>query len=482
VSEKIILGTSLDTGKHVTLLSALATRHGIITGATGTGKTVTLQLIAEKFVNLGTTVIIPDIKGDVSGLAKPGINTPETIRRLVKAKLDPSPTNIGNPTILWKMSNDEVGHPLKTTFSELGPLLVAKALDLNDIQTGVCYILFDIADKEGLLLLNSADFESLLTWVTDNRKFLEAEFGGLSTSTLSAIRRKLNAFLRESNYEIFGEPAVSVNDLINSSNPKIHIISASQCLSAPKTYTTMLLWLLSELFELLPEVGETIIPKCVFFFDEAHLIFSEGSSELMQKVENLVRLIRSRGVSVFFITQRPTDIPDSILSQLGTRVHHALRAYTQEEREALRNTARSLVTNPSFNSEEALTKLGIGEALISVLNEKAIPEPVQRTLLLSPLSKIGPLNESERQEIVNNSEFKERYEKVIDRESAFEMLAKRRTTLNADVVKDEPPSMIEKFATSTLKGVMQSFMRNVTSRVGREIFRGILGTITSSRK
>ena len=424
-STNLILGADNDI--LVEQLGSMSNRHGIITGATGTGKTVSLQVLAESFSRLGVPVFAADIKGDLSGIAEAGKPHPKIDERLAKIPL-PEYNQRGYPTLLWDVFG-ESGHPIRTTVSEIGPLLLSSLLELNDTQTGVLYAAFKIADDDGLLLLDLKDLRSLLNHMGQHNKELRLDYGNISSASIAAIQRRL-LVLEEQGAEAFlGEPSIALTDLMQkdfSGNGVINVLDATRLTQeSPRVYATFLLWLLSEVFEELPEAGDSDLPKFVMFFDEAHLLFNRAPEPLLDKIEQVARLIRSKGVGIFFITQSPLDLPENVLGQMGMKIQHALRAYTPKDRKVIRAVAESFRPNKNFNTEEVITDLGTGEALISVLNLKGAPQPVERTLIRPPESRIGPLNKSERKAKIASSPMSGKYDTLVDRESAYELLRAR---------------------------------------------------------
>ncbi len=427
---QLYLGTSRKPDDSINkpeyLNLGLANRHGLITGATGTGKTVSLQILTEGFSNAGVPVFCADVKGDLSGLAAKGSGKDFLIKRAETigfADYDFQEF----PVIFWDLFGKQ-GHQVRTTISEMGPLLLARMLELNDTQEGVLNIAFKLADDEGLLLLNLKDLRSLLVAVGERAKEIATTYGYVSRQSIGAIQRQLLVLEQQGGEAFFGEPALEINDIMRTTRDgrgAVSILAADKLMSSPRLYATFLLWLLSELFEELPEVGDMDKPKLVFFFDEAHLLFSEAPKILIEKVEQVVKLIRSKGVGIYFVTQNPVDIPDSVLSQLGNRVQHALRAYTPREQKAVRVAADTFRPNPEFKAADVITQLGVGEALVSTLMKKGVPSMVERTLIRPPSSRLGPLKKTERAEVINLSPVGEKYNKTIDRESAYEILKKR---------------------------------------------------------
>ena len=408
------------------LLPKMANRHGLIAGATGTGKTITLQVMAEGFSKIGVPSFVADVKGDFAGVSQPGRPNPKITERVEKLKLGDFSFE-ACPVTFWDVFGEQ-GHPLRTTVSEMGPLLLGRLLNLNETQSGVLAMVFKIADDGGLLLLDLKDLRAMLQFVGDNAAALKTEYGNVSAASVGAIQRGLLAMEEQGGDRLFGEPALNLDDLIQAdSNGRgmVNVLAADRLLHAPKVYSTFLLWLLSELFEQLPEVGDPDQPKLVFFFDEAHLLFNDAPSALLEKIEQVVRLVRSKGVGVYFITQNPLDIPDMVLGQLGNRVQHALRAFTPRDQKAVRAAAQTFRTNPRLDVEAAITELGVGEALISMLDEKGVPGVVERAFVCPPRSRIGPIPPQQRQQIIQQSLVLGHYERMVDRESAYERLQAR---------------------------------------------------------
>ena len=478
-------------GVLVEQLCKMSNRHGLISGATGTGKTVTLQVLAENFSRLGVPVITADIKGDLSGLASAGSPHPKIDERLLKIPLNDYRQR-PYPVVLWDIFGKH-GHPIRSTISEMGPLLLSTLLDLNDTQSGILYGCFKIADDQGLLLLDLKDLRSMLMWMGDNKTELRNEYGNISSASIGAIQRALIVLEEQGAEHFYGEPAVKLTDLMQrdfSGNGVISVIDAVQLMAkSPRVYSSFLLWLLSELFEQLPEVGDPDIPKLVFFFDEAHLLFDQAPKILIDKIEQVVRLIRSKGVGVFFITQSPLDIPEDILGQLGLKIQHALRAFTPKERKVIKSVAQSFPTNPEFDTETCITDLGIGEALVSVLDDKGRPLAVQRTIICPPESRIGPISEEERLERIERSPIKGRYDEAVDRESAYEKLRDRAKEMQVRQEEVEKQKAIEKAKPkggrrrqSTGEAFVKSAVRAIGSQVGRQIVRGIMGSFFGGRR
>ncbi|MBN9671179.1 helicase HerA-like domain-containing protein [Roseibium aggregatum] len=420
----IFIGAST---KDETLTLKLANRHGLIAGATGTGKTVSLQILAEGFSNAGVPVFCSDIKGDLSGLAVAGASKDFLEKRAREVGLEKTYSYEAVPAVFWDLLGEQ-GHPIRTTISEIGPLLLARLLDLNDTQEGVLNVLFELADDEGLLLLDLKDLRAMLVHVAERASELSTVYGNVSKASVGAIQRRLLVLEREGGEHFFGEPALDIRDFIRSApdgRGVVNILAADKLMTSPRLYAVFLLWLLSELFEELPEVGDPDKPKLVFFFDEAHLLFSEAPKALIEKVEQVVRLIRSKGVGVYFVTQNPLDIPETVLSQLGNRIQHALRAFTPRDQKAVRAAAETFRPNPDLNTERVITELGVGEALVSTLEGKGIPSVVQRTLIRPPSSQLGPVTEAERRTLIQSSAVFGLYERTKDRVSAYEVLQSR---------------------------------------------------------
>ena len=405
------------------LLPSMANRHGLIAGATGTGKTVTLQLLAEQFSRIGVPVFMADIKGDLAGITQTGGNHPKIQERARQLKLEDF-TPFACPATLWDVFGEQ-GHPIRSTISEMGPLLLSRLLQLNETQEGVLNLVFKIADSNGLLLLDLKDLQSMLQYVGDNASEFTTQYGRVSAASIGSIQRGLLMLEQQGAAKFFAEPALNLDDLLQTDSQGrgiVNIVAADKLLQAPRIYATFLLWLLSELFENLPEAGDLPKPKLVFFFDEAHLLFNEIPSALLEKIEQVVRLVRSKGVGVYFVTQNPRDIPDRVLGQLGNRVQHALRAFTPQDQKGVRAAAETFRANPALNTEKVLTELGVGEALVSFLDERGQPSVVERAFICPPRSQVGPITAQQRQAILQNSVVAGVYEKVVDRESAYERL------------------------------------------------------------
>lgn len=420
-----------DDGSAQNLLLKRANRHGLIAGATGTGKTVTLQILAQGFADAGVPVFCADVKGDLSGICVPGSKThklhDKLLARAAKIGLE-NYTYEAAPTVFWDLFGKK-GHPVRTTISEMGPVLLARLMNLNNTQEGVLTIAFEIADEENLLLLDLKDLRALLRFMAENAKDISADYGNVTRASVGAIQRRLLVMERDGAEEFFGEPALEFTDFMRiglDGRGLVNILDATTLIQNPRLYAVFLLWLLSELFEELPEVGDPDKPRLVFFFDEAHLLFKYAPQALLDTIEQVVKLIRSKGVGVYFVTQNPRDIPDAVLAQLGNRIQHALRAYTPNERKAVRAAAASFRPNPVFDTEDTITQLGVGEALVSTLDAKGRPNMVSRTLIRPPSSRLGPASAEDRRAVIATSPVAGRYDKAIDRQSAYEALERRR--------------------------------------------------------
>jgi len=471
----------------VSMLPGMANRHGLIAGATGTGKTTTLRVLAENFSSIGVPVFLADIKGDLSGLVMPGGDNAKVVERAAELGL-PGVLPAGFPVTFWDVYG-ESGLPVRTTISEMGPLLLARILDLNDIQTDVLAILFKIADDSGLLLLDLKDLSSLARYCSDHAKDLRSQYGNISPSSIGSIQRSLLNLEQQGGNRFFGEPALNVADFLKtdaSGRGMINILTADRLMQSPKIYATLLLWLLSELFETFPEAGDLPKPKLVFFFDEAHLLFHDAPRVLEERIVQVVRLIRSKGIGVYFVTQNPLDLPDPVLGQLGNRVHHALRAFTPKDQKNVKGAAGTLRPNPAFDTAAAITELRIGEVLVSMLDSNGSPMPVERALIYPPHSRMTPLTPDERGQVIRNSPLLATYMNVIDRDSAYEQLKKKTEMTTAAKAPDVPVKKPKKTAGSGAGDVIGSAAKSAAhamgSRIGREIVRGLLGSLTGSRK
>ncbi|MBK8015440.1 MAG: DUF853 domain-containing protein [Betaproteobacteria bacterium] len=485
------------------LLPGLANRHGLITGATGTGKTVTLQRIAEQLSANGVPVFMADVKGDLSGLSQAGAWNPKLKERAEKLGMGDLAFS-GFPVTFWDVWGEK-GHPVRATISEMGPLLLGRMLNLNDTQQGVLTLTFKIADDNGLLLLDLKDLRAMIQFVGENAKEFTVSYGNVSAASIGAIQRGLLELEQQGGDRLFGEPALNIDDLLQTGakgRGTINILAADRLMQMPKIYATFLLWLLSEMFEQLPEVGDPDKPKLVFFFDEAHLLFNDAPRALLEKIEQVVRLIRSKGVGVYFVTQNPLDVPETVLGQLGNRVQHALRAFTPRDQKAVKTAATTLRANPRLDTEQAITELGVGEALVSFLDEKGRPEIVERAFVCPPSSRIGPATDAERRKAIDESPVFGVYEKVVDRESAYEKLRDRRETAppaeqaGTGATRQTTAAPSDGGVMGGLRDILfgstgprggrregvidaaaKSVARTIGSSVGREIVRGVLGSI-----
>ncbi len=470
--------------QEIYLLPKMANRHGLIAGATGTGKSVTLRVMAEAFSKLGIPVFMADVKGDLAGICQAGGDSPKVAERVAQMALsDFAYTAL--PVMFWDVFGEQ-GHPLRTTISEMGPLLLTRILNLNDTQGGVLSLVFKVADDNGLLLLDLKDLRAMLQFVADNSKSLTTQYGNVSAASVGAIQRRLLEIEQQGGDKFFGEPALDMDDMMQTGDQGygyINILAADKLMQSPMLYATFLLWMLSELYEKLPEVGDLDKPKMVFFFDEAHLLFDDAPSVLMQKIEQVVRLIRSKGIGVYFCSQNPLDVPDVVLGQLGNRVQHALRAFTPRDQKAVKAAATTFRQNPDINVESAITELGVGEALVSMLDEKGTPGIVRRAFIAPPHSKLGAIAPEQRQRVIQSSIIAGHYENAVDRESAYEMLKDKaqqtavKLQQQSDASKPSAPSPIMKEATHVLGAFATSAARAVGSSLGRQIIRGVLGSI-----
>lgn len=470
--------------EDIYLLPKMSNRHGLIAGATGTGKSVTLRVMAESFSKLGIPVFMADVKGDLAGICQAGGDNPKVAERAQQFGFGDF-AYTAFPVMFWDVFGEQ-GHPLRTTISEMGPLLLTRILNLNDTQGGVLSLVFKVADDNGLLLLDLKDLRSMLQFVADNAKSLTTEYGNVSAASVGAIQRRLLELEQQGGDKFFGEPALNMDDMMQTGDQGygfINILAADKLMQSPKLYATFLLWMLSELYENLPEVGDLDKPKMVFFFDEAHLLFDDAPDALLQKIEQVVRLIRSKGIGVYFVSQNPLDIPDVVLGQLGNRVQHALRAFTPRDQKAVKAAATTFRQNPDVNVEAAITELGVGEALVSMLDEKGTPGIVRRAFVAPPHSKLGAITPDVRQRVIQSSIIAGHYENYVDRESAYEMLkAKAEQTAAAIQEQAAPsePSPMMKEATHVLGAFATSAARAVGSSLGRQIIRGVLGSIFGS--
>ncbi|MCZ8375083.1 MAG: DUF853 family protein [Beijerinckiaceae bacterium] len=507
-SGTILIGKS--ETKYEQLVLKLANRHGLVTGATGTGKTVTLQKMAEGFSAAGVPVFTADIKGDLAGVAAMGNALPPFVNRAKEIGVEYKAEQF--PVVFWDLFGEQ-GHPIRATVAEMGPLLLARLLELNDVQEGVLNILFRYADEQGLLLLDLKDLRAMLAELGSNKELqaqLQAAYGNVSPASVGAIQRQLLVLENQGGQNFFGEPALEIADFMRvdeEGRGHINVLAADKLMKSPRLYATFLLWMLSELFEQLPEIGDPEKPKLVFFFDEAHLLFENAPAALLDSIEQVVRLIRSKGVGVYFVTQNPLDVPDKVGAQLGNRVQHALRAFTPREQKAVKAAAETFRANPKFRTADVITNLGVGEALVSVLEGKGAPSMVERTLVAPPGGRVGPVTPEERKALMRESPFRNKYTETIDRESAFEMLAKK-AEASAKAAEEEqagsggilgnvlggilggggstagkpkgrqPQSMTEKIVTSAARSVATSVGR----QIGTAIVRGVLGSLLGGRR
>jgi len=503
---------AMSAGKEIVLLPNMANRHGLITGATGTGKTVTLQKMAESFASIGVPVFLADVKGDLSGIGAAGVAAEKMLKRLESIGVNDFQPR-ANTAVFWDVFG-ESGHPVRATITDMGPLLLARLLNLNETQSGVLTLVFKIADDNGLLLLDLKDLRAMIQFVGDNAKQFTTEYGNVSAASIGAIQRGLLALEQQGGDKFFGEPMLDIADLMQTDSEGrgvVNVLAADRLYNNPKLYSTFLLWMMAELFEQLPEVGDPEKPKLVFFFDEAHLLFNDAPAALLEKIEQVVRLIRSKGVGIYFVTQNPLDIPETVLGQLGNRVQHALRAFTPRDQKAVKTAADTMRPNPAFNTSDVITELGVGEALISFLDEKGRPALVERSFVIAPSSRLGVLSGDERARAIRESTIYGHYEKVLDRESAYEKL---QASVQGSVSSDKAtapapaPEAAEQSGGGLLGGLggslndilfgrtgprggktdglvqaaAKSVARTIGSSVGREIVRGVLGSLLGGRR
>jgi DNA helicase HerA-like ATPase len=479
------------------LLPKMANRHGLIAGATGTGKTVTLQVMAERFSAIGVPVFLADVKGDLAGVSQKGGGNAKVEERVKLLKPEGFAYQ-GFPVTLWDVFGEQ-GHPVRATVSEMGPLLLSRLLNLNDTQEGVLNLIFRIADDNGWLLLDLKDLRTMAQHVGDNAKEFTTSYGNISGASVGAIQRALLTLENQGAEKFFGEPALNLDDLMPTrpdGRGMINILAADRLMQSPKVYATFLLWLLAELFEQLPEVGDRDKPKLVFFFDEAHLLFDDAPAALLEKIEQVVRLIRSKGVGVFFVSQNPLDIPDAVLGQLGNRVQHALRAFTPRDQKAVRAAAETFRANPKLKIESVIMELGVGEALVSVLDEKGSPGIVERALVCPPQSRLGPLSAAERQALLDASAVRGQYEKTVDRESAYEILKKRAAQAVPAAATPEKAAgggLLDGLLggvtgprggrrEGAAEAMVKSAARSIGSQIGRSLIRGVLGSLLGGKR
>lgn len=479
----------------IVLLPKMANRHGCITGATGTGKTVSLQLLAESFSRLGTAVFVADVKGDLSGVSQAAQPTPKLVARLNDLAL-PEPNFAANPVVFWDLLGEQ-GHPIRVTVSDMGPLLLSRMLELNSTQEGVLSIVFKLADDEGQLLLDLKDLRAMLEYVGQRATELRAQYGNVSAASIGAIQRSLLRLESEGAHLFFGEPALDIADWIRTDATGkgiINVLAADKLIQSPRLYSVFLLWMLAELYQRLPEVGDLAQPKFVFFFDEAHLLFSDAPKALIEKVEQIVRLVRSKGVGVYFVTQNPLDIPETILGQLGHRIQHALRAYTPRDQKAVKTAAQTMRPNPELNIEAAISHLGVGEALISMLDEKGIPTVTQQAWMYAPGSRIGPATDEEKRQLRLASNLGLKYDQTIDRESAYEILSARASAAAEANAQAESQgsgiaSAISDFVLGSTgprggkkDGLLQSVIKSEARRGATKLMRGVLGSLFTTKR
>ncbi len=488
MSAPILIAKNQETSNF--LLPKMANRHGLIAGATGTGKTVTLQSLAEGFSTQGVPVFMADVKGDLAGLSQIGGGNPKVEARVQQLALTEFSYK-KSPVTFWDVFGVK-GHPVRTTIAEMGPLLLARLLNLNEVQGGVLNSVFKIADDNGWLLLDLKDLRAMMQHATEHAAEYQTQYGNISSASVGAVQRSLLELETQGADQLFGEPALNLDDLLQTDAQGrgiVNILASDKLFNSPRIYATLLLWLLSELFEKLPEVGDLEKPKLVFFFDEAHLLFNDAPQALLTKIEQVVRLIRSKGVGVYFVTQNPLDIPDVVLGQLGNRVQHALRAFTPRDQKAVNAAAETFRSNPKVNVVTAITELGVGEALVSLLDEKGIPTPVERTFICPPASRIGPITDGERLDVMKTSNVAGVYDKAVDRESAYEILKARATQSATEAKADEGFSWGDIFggkrtsrSDTILESAAKSAARAVGSQLGRSIIRGVLGSILGKGK
>ncbi|WP_424363454.1 helicase HerA-like domain-containing protein [Methylocystis parvus] len=488
----ILVGATHDGARAYRYLTlSLGNRHGLISGATGGGKTVSLQLLAEGFSNAGTAVFLADVKGDLAGLSQPGDAKPPFVKRAEEIGLRYEPDRF--PVVFWDVFGEQ-GHMVRATVSEMGPLLISRLLELNDTQEGVLNIVFKVADEQGLLLLDLKDLRAALTHVAEHAAEFKVKYGNIAPASVGAIQRQLLVLETQGGDKFFGEPALDIGDFIRTDRDGrgvVNILAAEKLMRSPKLYATFLLWMLSELFETLPEVGDVDKPKLVFFFDEAHLLFEDAPKALLSAIEQVVRLIRSKGVGVYFVTQNPLDVPDTVLGQLGNRIQHALRAFTPRDQKAVRAAAETFSKNPSFDTTDAIMHLAVGEALVSMLGEKGAPEIVDRVLIAPPAARVGPVTPEERAAVIADSKFAGKYDQAVDRQSAFETLqgggpgksgaggmlggvigGVLGTLFGSAKGKRLSP------AEAAMRSAVQSAAREAGTRIAKEILRGVLGTMS----
>lgn len=497
MTEPLLIAKSGET--NLCILPRMANRHGLIAGATGTGKTVTLQMMAEHFSRIGVPVFMADVKGDLSGMSQAGGGNPKIEARVKQLNLENFTLQACSVTF-WDVFGEK-GHPVRATVAEMGPLLLSRMLNLNEVQGGVLNAVFKIADDKGWLLLDLKDLRAMMQHAAENAEAYMVEYGNISAASVGAVQRALLELESQGADRLFGEPSLSLDDLMQTDSKgrgTVNILASERLFNSPRVYATFLLWLLSELFEKLPEAGDLDKPKLVFFFDEAHLLFNDAPQALMEKIEQVVRLIRSKGVGVYFVTQNPLDVPDMVLGQLGNRVQHALRAFTPRDQKAVKSAAETFRSNPKVNVTTAITELGVGEALVSFLDEKGVPTPVERAFVCPPGSRVGPATDGERSQVIRSSFVYGRYEKEVDRESAYEIL-KARASESAEKQEEgdsgfdwggifgggdnqEAKKKPARRSDTILEATAKSAMRTIGSELGRQIIRGVLGSILGKRR
>ncbi len=502
MTEPLLIAKNATAELH--LLPQMANRHGLVTGATGTGKTVTLQMLAEHFSSIGVPCFMSDVKGDLSGISQPGGGNAKVAERVTMLALEGF-EHRGYPVTLWDPFG-EAGHPVRATVSDMGPLLLSRMLNLNETQSGVLNLVFKVADDNGLLLLDLKDLRSMLAFVGDNAKQFTTDYGNVSAASIGAIQRGLLALESQGGEQIFGEPMLNIADLLQTDGGRgvVNILAADRLMQSPKMYATLLLWLLAELFENLPEAGDLDKPKLVFFFDEAHLLFTDAPAALVEKIEQVVRLIRSKGVGVYFVTQNPADVPDKVLSQLGNRVQHALRAFSARDQKAVKAAAETMRDNPALDEATAITELGVGEALVSFLDAKGRPGVVERAFIVPPQGQIGPITDAQRRRLIQASLVAGVYDKAVDRESAYETLRARaeqaaQAAAAAEQAKQQAKAAAAQPATNggilddilggrggrregAVEAMAKSAARSIGSQIGRAISRGVLGSIFGGKR
>jgi DNA helicase HerA-like ATPase len=489
MTEPLLIARNAAT--DLVLLPQMANRHGLITGATGTGKTVTLQTLAEHFSRIGVPCFMSDVKGDLSGISQPGGGNAKVAERVAALKLDGFEYQ-GCPVTLWDPFGER-GHPVRATVSDMGPLLLSRMLDLNETQSGVLNLVFKVADDNGLLLLDLKDLRAMLAFVGENAKQFTTDYGNVSAASIGAIQRGLLALESQGGDQLFGEPMLNIADLIQTERGRgvVNILAADRLMQSPKLYATLLLWLLSELFENLPEAGDLDKPKLVFFFDEAHLLFNNAPDALVDKIEQVVRLIRSKGVGVYFVTQNPADVPDKVLSQLGNRVQHALRAFSPRDQKAVRAAAETMRDNPALDEATVITELGVGEALVSLLDAKGRPGVVERAFIVPPQGQIGPITDAQRRQLMQASLVAGVYDKTVDRESAYEKLKARaeQAAETQEMTKQPAAGGLGDILggrggrrEGAIEAMAKSAARSIGSQVGRAIIRGVLGSLFGGKR